>query len=72
MDLGEKLRQIIQKRVCQVCGAEFERIPATKDEEEKTALQQFSDHMITHQPTPEQWAKAYDKIQKSRLRNASS
>ena len=61
MDLGILLERS-HHRVCQVCGAEFDT------NKEATALAQYADHSIIHQPTPEQWAKAYEKIQESKER----
>jgi hypothetical protein len=61
MDLG-KLSELSHHRKCQECGAEFETIPASKGEPEVPALQQFSDHLTSHQATPTQWGEAYSKI----------
>ena len=60
MDLG-KLSELAERRVCKECGAEFK----TKmvDGQQVKALAQFADHLIMHQPTPEQWKTAYEKIQ---------
>lgn len=55
MDLG-KLRELAIRRECKECGAVFE---TTK---ELSALEQFTDHLTEHQPTPGQWAEAYSKI----------
>jgi hypothetical protein len=60
MDLGEKLREISQRRTCKVCGAVFET------NENETALVQFAEHSTIHNPRPEQWAKAYDLMQEAR------
>lgn len=65
MDLG-KLSELSQRRKCLTCGAVFEEIPATKERGVITALQQFADHITIHQPTPEQWAHAYDLIQEAK------
>ena len=65
MDLG-KLRDLAHHRTCRECGAEFETIAETRDQEEVPALQQFSDHLTSHQATPEQWAVAHGKIQASK------
>lgn len=62
MDLG-KLSELSEHRVCRECGAEFETIPGTKSSPEVPALQQFSDHLVVHQPRPELWAAAHNKIQ---------
>jgi hypothetical protein len=51
-------------RVCGICGAEFETIPAMKEHLEITVLQQFSDHSATHNPSPAQWTEAHNRIQK--------
>lgn len=63
MDSG-KLSELSEHRVCQECGAEFR----TKKVEgqEVSALQQFSDHVTVHQPTPAQWTEAYNKIREQR------
>ncbi len=61
MDLGI-LQDRQNHRVCQVCGAEF------RTNEKETALAQYADHSVIHQPTPEQWAGAYDKIQEAKER----
>ena len=72
MDLGEKLKGLIEKRTCLTCGAVFKRIPAGNGKEEVTTLQQFADHQIVHQPTPEQWHTAYKKIEAIRNRSRSA
>ena len=61
MDLG-KLAELSHHRKCLECGAEFDT------NKEQTALQQYADHLIIHQPTPEQWSNAYDKIQEGKER----
>ncbi len=65
MDLG-KLSELSMKRKCLECGAMFE------SNEKETALQQFSDHLVTHQPTGAQWTEAYNKIQASKAKSRSS
>jgi hypothetical protein len=50
-------------RECGVCGAKFETILATKESPEVTALQQFSDHLAFHNPSPAHWAEAHKRIQ---------
>jgi ATP-dependent protease ClpP protease subunit len=35
---------------------------------EKTELVQFCDHIIIHQPTPEQWGNAYDLMTEAKER----
>jgi hypothetical protein len=59
MDLG-KLSELSEHRVCKECGAEFH------SDKEQSALQKFSDHVRIHQPTPEQWTEAYNKIQEAK------
>lgn len=59
MDLG-KLSELSVRRKCLECGAVFETSA------EASALQQFSNHVIIHQPTGEQWKKAYETIQLNR------
>jgi len=61
MDLG-KLKTLQTKRKCVDCGMEF-----TSDSE-MTAMQKHVDHMGVHQPTPEQWANAYNIIDAQRTR----
>lgn len=56
MDLG-KLAELSRKRRCLQCGAVFE------GDENESALVKFSDHLVVHQPSPKQWAEAYEKIQ---------
>lgn len=65
MDLG-KLDELSFRRKCLLCGAEFE---TTK---EHTALEQFADHATIHNPTPTQWANAYEKIQAGKERQKRS
>jgi hypothetical protein len=55
MDLG-KLSELSNRRVCQECGAVF------KTDEAGMALAKYADHSVIHQPTGEQWKKAYDTI----------
>jgi len=62
MDLG-KLAELSHHRKCLECGAEFESTA------EESALQQFADHSTVHNPTPEQWANAYEIIQASKERS---
>lgn len=59
MDLG-KLSELSVRRKCLECGAVFE------ENKEQTALQQYCDHVVIHQPTGEQWKNAYEMIQKTR------
>lgn len=61
MDLG-KLAELSVHRVCHECRAEFDTIPATKASEEIPALRQLAEHLSIHQPTGEQWAKAYSLL----------
>ena len=56
-----------ENRVCGVCGAEFRAVPMGK-ETQLTALEQHSDHMAEHNPTPAQWATAHQRIQMSKDR----
>lgn len=55
-----------EKRVCGDCGAEFKPTLTAKGEVEVTALQKFSDHTASHNPSPAQWAEAYKRIQEGR------
>jgi hypothetical protein len=59
MDLG-KLSKLSEHRKCLECGMEFD------SNKEATALQQFCDHKVRHQPDGDQWKKAYEKIQERR------
>ncbi len=62
MDLG-KLGRLSEHRVCKECGEEF-RTSVTKTET-VTAMQQFADHLASHQPSAVQWANAYHLIRES-------
>jgi hypothetical protein len=46
-------------RRCGVCGAMFQ-------DGAVTALEQFSDHSTTHNPSPAQWVTAHQRIQVGR------
>ncbi len=65
MDLG-KLRELSHHRVCLECGAEFE------SDEKETALAKYADHSTQHNPTPEQWANAYEMIQRGKEKAKNS
>jgi hypothetical protein len=54
--------------ICASCGAKFEEIPETKERARITALEQFSDHVAVHNPSPAQWTEAYRKIEEGRER----
>lgn len=62
MDLG-KLSELADHRTCIECGAEF------RGTKESSALEQFSDHLTLHQPTQEQWTKAYNMMREDRERS---
>jgi hypothetical protein len=47
------------------CGAEF-RTVRQKDVPDLTAMQQWSDHLAGHQPSPAQWTDAYTLIREGR------
>jgi hypothetical protein len=64
MDLG-KLSEMSERRVCKECGAEF-RTVRQKDVPDLTAMQQWSDHLAGHQPSPAQWTDAYTLIREGR------
>lgn len=49
-------------RVCGVCGAEFQEVPAGREGPGRSALEQFSDHQSEHNPSPVRWAEAHKKI----------
>lgn len=63
MDLG-KLARLSENRKCMECGAEFQT-SVTKTET-VTAMQQFVDHLASHQPTAVQWANAYHLLREKR------
>lgn len=65
MDLG-KLAELSHHRKCLVCGAEFE------SNEKESALAQYADHSTEHNPTPEQWANAYEIIQANKEKAKNS
>lgn len=50
-------------RVCGVCGAEFQGKGETKQGREMSALEEFSNHTASHNPSPAQWTEAHRKIQ---------
>jgi len=66
MDLG-KLRELSVHRVCLECGAVFEG-----GGEAGSALAQFADHSVIHQPSAAQWTEAYSRIQAGKERAKSS
>ena len=49
-------------RKCNDCGMTF------TETKEKTELVQFCDHIIIHQPTPEQWHNAYKMLEAGKER----
>ena len=51
---------------CVTCGAKFYEIPATKERQAISALEQFSDHVAKHNPSPAQWTEAYRRMQKAK------
>jgi hypothetical protein len=53
-------------RVCGVCGEVFERIQAKGGNLEISALEQFSNHVTQHNPSPAQWLEAHRRIQSGR------
>ncbi len=57
------------ERVCGVCGAKFQDLPATRDRLAVSALEQFSDHQSEHNPSPSQWAEAHRRIQDGKERH---
>lgn len=61
MDMG-KLSKLSECRRCRECGKEF------KSDEVGSALQKFAEHLISHQPSPEQWGIAYSRIQGQRMK----
>jgi hypothetical protein len=69
MDAG-KLGELSEHRICRECGAEFRM--RSEDGRTIPALEQFSDHLTTHQPTPGQWTEAYNKIREGREREKRS
>jgi hypothetical protein len=52
-----------ETRVCGVCGQEFRDEVDQKGNVIVPALEKFSDHQAFHNPSPEQWATAHERIQ---------
>lgn len=48
-------------RECGMCGKRFKN--KMEEGKEITALDQFSEHMREHNPSPAQWTEAHQKIQ---------
>lgn len=63
--MGERV--LSDYRKCKTCGKEF-RTHKSKEGEEVTAMVQFADHVIEHQPTGEQWTNAYNLIASKRTK----
>ena len=61
-----------EKRTCGWCGATFRDTVDGKGSIQKTALEKFSDHQLLHNPTPDKWAEAYRRIEKSREANRTT
>jgi hypothetical protein len=70
MEMG-KLQDLSVHRTCPECGAEFMTKKGT-DGHEIHALEQFSDHLTTHQSTSGQWAEAHHRIQEWNRRAKSA
>ena len=58
MDLGNLVERS-EERVCPVCGV-ITRSDVGR--EGRSALQKMAEHLIVHQPRPEQWNEAYENI----------
>lgn len=67
MDLG-KLSELSYRRRCRECGEVFET-RKFGDGQQVTALQQFAEHQVQHQPSPGQWTEAYLKIQRRKVKS---
>jgi hypothetical protein len=65
MDLG-RLVELSERRICPVCLAIF------WTERDRSALQRIAEHLIEHQPSPEQWAVAYQRIQERKTKKSFS
>ena len=57
---AEDVKESAEHRECLICGQMFTSFEMK--EEKFTAMQQWADHIFTHQPTPAQWAEAYKRI----------
>ena len=57
-----------ESRVCGQCGAEFEDVPEVRGQVAVSALQQFTDHQASHNPSPAQWAEAHKRIEAGKER----
>lgn len=64
----EDYRAPTDKRVCGICGAEFRDKLNAKGEVEIPMLEAFSDHQAEHNPTPDQWGTAHERIQAGKER----
>ena len=60
VDLG-KLVELSERRECVSCGKVFR-----SEAGGLSALQKIVEHLIEHQPSPEQWTVAYNRIQEQR------
>ena len=54
------------ERVCGICWEVFQTIQATREHPQIPALEQFSDHQTTHNPSPVQWWEAHRRIQEAK------
>jgi hypothetical protein len=52
-----------EHRICVHCGSEFKTMPGI---EGMSAMQQFTDHMSFHNPSPAKWAEAHKRIQEGK------
>ena len=59
----EQYRVPTNVRECGNCGAEFQDETDAKGVVVKSALEQFSDHQSSHNPSPGQWAEAHKRIE---------
>jgi hypothetical protein len=55
-----------EKRVCGVCGAVFRDTVNHKGEVEVAMLDKFADHQASHNPSPDQWKTAHERIQQGK------
>lgn len=58
----EQYRVPGEDRECGVCGAVFGDTKDAKGLVVRTALEKFSDHTAEHNPSPEQWGTAHERI----------
>lgn len=55
-----------ESRACGICGARFRDTLNQKGEIVTSMLEKFSDHQASHNPSPEQWKTAHERIQQGK------